>query len=64
MTLDNKRYLFRLIQHLVTTADHVVTVSEYSRRDIMALFNVPEDRITNTYQAVTVPPRALARSGR
>ena len=62
MTLDNKRYLFRLIQHLVTTADHVVTVSEYSRRDIMALFNVPEDRITNTYQAVTVPPRALARS--
>jgi glycosyltransferase involved in cell wall biosynthesis len=62
MTLDNKRYFFRLVQHLVTRADHVVTVSEYSRRDIMALFNVPEHRITNTYQAVTVPPRALARS--
>jgi glycosyltransferase involved in cell wall biosynthesis len=61
MTLDNKRYLFRLIQHLVARADHVVTVSEYSRRDIMALFKVPEDRITNTYQAVTVPPRALVR---
>jgi glycosyltransferase involved in cell wall biosynthesis len=61
MTLDNKRYLFRLIRHLVAKSDHVVTVSEYSRRDIMALFGVPEDRITNAYQAVTVPPRALAR---
>lgn len=62
MTLDNKRYFFRLIQNLVAKADHVVTVSEYSRRDIMSLFKVPEHRITNTYQAVTVPPRALARS--
>jgi glycosyltransferase involved in cell wall biosynthesis len=61
MTLDNKRYVFRLIQHLVARADHIVTVSEYSRRDIMTLFNVPEHRITNTYQAVTVPPRALVR---
>ncbi|MEA2740866.1 MAG: hypothetical protein QOH05_4173 [Acetobacteraceae bacterium] len=62
MTLDNKRYFFHLIQRLVAKADHVVTVSEYSRRDIMALFNVPEDRITNTYQAVSIPPRALSRS--
>ncbi len=62
MTLDNKRYFFRLVQNLVTHADHVVTISEYSRRDIISLFNVPEDRVTNTYQAVTIPPRALARS--
>jgi glycosyltransferase involved in cell wall biosynthesis len=62
MTLDNKRYFFRLVQRLVARADHIVTVSEYSRLDIMTLFNVPEHRITNTYQAVTIPPRALARS--
>jgi glycosyltransferase involved in cell wall biosynthesis len=62
MTLDNKRYFFRLIQQLVARADHIVTVSEHSRRDIMALFNVPEHRITNTYQAVTIPPQALLRS--
>lgn len=62
MTLDNKRYFFRLVQHLVARADHLVTVSEYSRRDIMTLFNVPENRITNTYQAVTIPPSALART--
>jgi glycosyltransferase involved in cell wall biosynthesis len=62
MTLDNKRYFFRLVQALVARADHIITVSEYSRQDIIRLFNVPEDRITNTYQAVTVSPRALARS--
>src|SRR5690349_24778274 len=30
MTLDNKRYFFRLIQALVARADHIVTVSEFS----------------------------------
>jgi glycosyltransferase involved in cell wall biosynthesis len=62
MTLDNKRYFFRLIKRLVAEADHIITVSEYSRRDIIELFGVPEERITNTYQAVTISPRALARS--
>ena len=62
MTLDNKRYFFRLIQRLVAEADHIITVSEYSRRDIIDLFKVPENRITNTYQAVTIPARALALS--
>ncbi len=60
MTLDNKRYIFRLLKALLAQADHVVTVSEYSRRDIMSLFGVPEHRITNTYQAVSLSPRALA----
>ena len=62
MTLDNKRYFFRLLQQHLAAADHIVTVSEHSKRDLMALFGVPEARITNTYQAVTLPPRALARS--
>lgn len=62
MTLDNKRYIFRLLKALLARADHIVTVSEFSRRDIMALFGVPEHRITNTYQAVTLSPRGLAPS--
>ncbi len=62
MTLDNKRYFYRLIRKHLAAADHIVTVSEYSRRDIMALFGVPEARITNTYQAVTLPPALLARA--
>src|SRR5690606_21532848 len=35
--------------------DHIFTVSETSKRDIMALLGVPEARITNTYQAVDIP---------
>ncbi|MCZ8279155.1 MAG: glycosyltransferase family 4 protein [Acetobacteraceae bacterium] len=56
-TLDNKRYYFRLIRRLTRSADHIVTVSEASKKDIMNLFGVPERRITNTYQAVDIPAR-------
>ncbi len=62
MTLDNKQYFFRLIQQHLKQADHIVTVSEFSRQEIISLFGVPEARITNTYQAVTLPARALAKS--
>ena len=54
-TLDNKRHYFRLIRHLTKKADHIVTVSEASKKDIIDLFGVSEDRITNTYQAVDIP---------
>jgi glycosyltransferase involved in cell wall biosynthesis len=54
-TLDNKRHYFSLIRRLTKSADHIVTVSEASKKDIMDLFGVPEERITNTYQAVDIP---------
>jgi len=53
MTLDNKRFFYRLVSRLAREADHIVTVSEYSRNDIMKVLGVPGDRITNTYQAVS-----------
>ena len=56
-TLDNKRHYFRLIRRLTKSADHIVTVSEASKKDIINLFGVPEQRITNTYQAVDIPSR-------
>jgi glycosyltransferase involved in cell wall biosynthesis len=62
MTLDNKRYFYRLIKRHIAEADHVVTVSEFSRRDIIALFGIAESRISNAYQAVSLPPRVLAKS--
>ena len=55
-TLDNKRRYFSLIRRLTKSADHIVTVSEASKKDIIDLFGVPEERITNTYQAVDIPP--------
>ncbi|MFC7474403.1 glycosyltransferase family 4 protein [Dankookia sp. GCM10030260] len=56
-TLDNKRRYFRLNRMLGRRADHIVTVSEASRRDIISLLGVPEERVTNTYQAVDIPRR-------
>lgn len=56
-TLDNKRRYFRLSRMLARGADHIVTVSEASKRDIMALLGLAEDRVTNTYQAVDIPRR-------
>ncbi len=58
-TLDNKRYYYRLGRYLAASADHIVTVSETSRADIIDLLGVPEDRVTNTYQAVDMPSKYL-----
>lgn len=56
-TLDNKRYYFRLIRRLIRQADHIVTVSEASKKDIINLFGITEDKITNTYQAIEIPQK-------
>lgn len=66
-TLDNKRFYKRMIEGVLKHADHIVTVSEASKRDIVELFGYPEEKITNTYQAVSIPkkytdkPDALVR---
>jgi glycosyltransferase involved in cell wall biosynthesis len=54
-TLDNKRQMFRMLKKIAKQADHIVTVSENSKRDIIELLGVEERRITNTYQAVQFP---------
>ncbi|WP_298334783.1 glycosyltransferase family 1 protein [uncultured Erythrobacter sp.] len=58
-TLDNKRAYLKLVRQIASRADHIVTVSECSKRDIMELLDVPEDRVTNTYQSVELPEDAL-----
>lgn len=57
-TLDNKRAYLRLIRGCLRWGDHVCTVSDASRRDIMDLFGAPGDRVTNTYQSAVpaAPP--------
>ena len=56
-TLDNKRRFYRLVRLLLRRADHIVTVSETSKKDIVDLFGFPEEKITNTYQAVDIPQK-------
>ena len=58
-TLDRKRRYLRLVRRIAAVADHIVTVSECSRRDIIELLGVPPERVTNTYQSVTLPQTLL-----
>lgn len=56
-TLDNKRRYLKLMRLLGKEADHIVTVSENSRRDLVELLGIPEERVTNTYQSVQIPDK-------
>ncbi len=61
-TLDDKKFYLRLLRHLCAKADHIVTVSEFSRRDIIEFTGISEDRITNTYQSVHLPDEFVNKS--
>lgn len=60
-TQDNKRRAFRMLKKIGAEADHIVTVSESSRRDIIDILGVDEKRVTNTYQAVAIPQEFIDR---
>src|SRR5260370_2852921 len=62
-TLESKRRTFKLLRDIVRKADHIVTVSENSKQDIVELLGVDERRITNTYQAVVLPKKYIERPG-
>lgn len=61
-TLDDKRFYYRLVRRCVEQGDHVCTVSQSSRQDILSRFAVPPDKVTNTYQVSPVPADVLASS--
>jgi glycosyltransferase involved in cell wall biosynthesis len=61
-SLDNKRAYYKLIRACVKRADHICTVSDASREDIERMFPVATGKITNSYQAVHLPPAALETS--
>jgi glycosyltransferase involved in cell wall biosynthesis len=56
-TLDNKRRFFKLVRMLARRADHIVTVSETSRKDIIDLLGIDESKVTNTYESVEIPAK-------
>ena len=61
-TGDNKRFTYRLLREVAASADHIVTVSENSKRDIMKYLDVEERRITNTYQSSEFPKDCVEKS--
>ncbi len=58
-TLDNKNFYYKLVSLIANKADHIVTVSENSKKDIVNLLGVDPDRVTNTYQSVDIPEEYL-----
>ena len=58
---DTNRYM-ALCQGIARRADHIAVVSETTRQDVIRLLGVSEDRVTNTYQAVSIPEALTSRS--
>ena len=56
-TLDNKGRYFDLMEIIARQSDHIITVSEASKRDIVNLLGVSEQKVTNTYQSVEIPDK-------
>jgi glycosyltransferase involved in cell wall biosynthesis len=46
LTEDSRRYYNAQIQAAVNHADHILSVSEATKRDLMTMLNVPEEKIT------------------
>jgi glycosyltransferase involved in cell wall biosynthesis len=61
-TLDIKRTHLALLRDLARTADHIVTVSENSKRDLIRFLNIDEARITNAYQTAHISSELRARA--
>lgn len=56
-TLENKRRYFRMCKTIARKSDHIITVSEASKRDIINILGVSADKVTNTYQSVDIPEK-------
>ncbi len=53
-TADAKRSYYKLCKKIARDADHILTVSECSRRDIINILGVDEARVTNLYQSSNI----------
>ena len=56
-TIGNGDRAFQMHEKIARDADHIITVSEASKRDIVELLHVPEERVTVTYQPVPHLPQ-------
>jgi glycosyltransferase involved in cell wall biosynthesis len=61
-TLGNKMKFRRLLDKCVDMADHLCTISDFSRNDIIDQLGVDAGKITNTYQTAILPTNILAES--
>ncbi len=50
-TLDMKVHFYELFKWAAQTADLILSVSEHTKKDIMEIYGVPEEKIKVTYQS-------------
>ncbi|MEM7268011.1 MAG: glycosyltransferase family 1 protein [Pseudomonadota bacterium] len=60
LTLDLKDYYLPMLRRIARSADHVVTISETSKSDIVNALGVEADKVSNTYQHVEVNEAQIA----
>lgn len=53
----NLRHYQQILKLSMKRSDLIFTVSEHSRSDLISYFNIPEDKVFVTYQAVDIPAR-------
>jgi glycosyltransferase involved in cell wall biosynthesis len=63
-TLHNKPVFMAMCREVARHADHIAVVSEATRQDVIRMLGVSEDRVTNTYQAVSLPKAVTERPER
>jgi len=61
-TTEDKQAYMAMCQSVVAKADHLLAVSEKTRQDVIRLLGVAEDRITTTWQSVSLPQEAASES--
>ncbi|MCS7251195.1 MAG: glycosyltransferase family 4 protein [Thermoflexus sp.] len=59
MTMESRRYYAGQIEQAVRVADHIITVSQTTRADLMAYFGLPSNRISVVYGAASAVFRPL-----
>jgi glycosyltransferase involved in cell wall biosynthesis len=59
-TLGDKPRFDRLIRACCASADHICTVSDYSRQDILGRIDIDPAKVTNTYQVARLPERVAS----
>jgi len=60
-TLENKSRYKLLCEQIAKRADHIAVVSEATKRDVVDLLGVNPDRVTTTYQSVSIPKNISER---
>lgn len=60
-TIHDREAFMRLHAFVARRADRIAVVSEATRRDVVRLLGVPEDRVIVTYQTAALPDRHVRR---